>query len=104
MSTTHTDPDPRVLMARLWELAGRNCPAILASIGVTEDNDPIRYSRLRRILSGILYGDAQEVRLLLDAMGYGPGDPVCDAYVLAYLRWSNAEELAVLAKKHGVIL
>jgi len=99
-----TDPDPRVLMARLWEMAGRNCPAILASIGVTEDNDPIRYSRLRRILSGILYGNAQDVRLLLDAMGLHPGSLIRVEYVRAYLRWSNAEELGILARQHGVIL
>jgi hypothetical protein len=71
MTTEPTDPRP--IMRRLWQMSGLDAPTVLGRAGVTEDDDPIRYSRLRRVLSGYLHGTAQEVGALLSALGLHPG-------------------------------
>jgi hypothetical protein len=100
MTTEPTDPRP--IMRRLWQMSGLDAPTVLARAGVTEDDDPSRYSRLRRVLSGILYGSAQEVGALLSALGLHPGSPIRGEYVRVYLRWANAHALGILARDHGV--
>ena len=100
MTTEPTDPRP--IMRRLWQMSGLDAPTVLARAGVTEDDDPIRYSRLRRVLSGYLHGSAQEVGELLTALGLHPGSPIRVEYVRVYLRWANADALGILARDHGV--
>jgi hypothetical protein len=102
MTTEPTDPRP--IMRRLWQMSGIDAPTVLARAGVTEDDDPSRYSRLRRVLSGYLHGTAQEVGALLSALGLHPGSPIRGEYVRVYLRWANAHALGILARDHGVIL
>lgn len=107
---TDTIPDPRPMMARLWRLSGADAPTVLAGAGVVEVVDPARYHRLRRILSGVLVGDAEEVGIVLrglaavDPTGMQASSPRRGEYVLAYLRWKNADELGLLARRHGVKL
>ena len=95
-------------MRRLWQMSGIDAPTVLARAGVTEDDDPIRYSRLRRVLSGYLHGTAQEVGALLTALAAlddGPLRHQCRVeYVRVYCEWKEAEKLAALARDHGVIL
>jgi len=106
MTTEPTDPRP--IMRRLWKLSKIEAPVVLAHAGVFEDDDASRYSSMRRVLSGVLYGTPQEVGALLTALAAlddGPLRHQCRVeYVRVYCEWKEAEKLAALARQHGVIL